>query len=268
MRRGRRDRVELQVGDPVDCWRVEALEPHRCLRLAAEMMLPGRAWLEFEVTPTPTGSRIRQTAEFDPVGLTGLAYWYAIYPLHVLVFGGMLRGIAHASRSSDDKTTNWQPTLFRQVAWLIGFIAICFTAAGLGAAATSQTVGGWYQTLAKPTWNPPDWLFGPVWTVLYLMMAVAAWVVWRRDGWISSRVAMMCFGIQLALNVLWSFLFFRMQRPGLAFAEILALWLAIAATVWAFRKKSRIAAFLLWPYLAWTSFAVILNFAIWRLNIQ
>jgi tryptophan-rich sensory protein/uncharacterized protein YbjT (DUF2867 family) len=268
LRRGRRDLVELQVGDAVDCWRVEAFEPNRRLRLAAEMKLPGRAWLEFEVTPTPTGSRIRQTAEFDPVGLTGLAYWYSIYPLHELVFGGMLSGIASAARGSSRKATNWKPTVLRQAAWLIGFIVVCFTAAGLGAAATSKTVGGWYQTLAKPTWNPPDWLFGPVWTVLYLMMAIAGWLVWRRDGWISSRVAMIWFGIQLVLNVLWSFLFFGMQRPDLAFGEILALWLAIAATVWVFRKKSRIAAILLWPYLAWTSFAVILNFAIWRLNSQ
>ncbi len=268
LRRGRRDLVDLRVGDAVDCWRVEAFEPNRRLRLAAEMKLPGRAWLEFEVTPTPTGSRIRQTAEFDPVGLTGLAYWYAIYPLHEFIFGGMLSGIAKAAQGSSDDATNWKPTAFRQVAWLIGFIAVCFAAAGLGAAATSQSVGGWYRTLTKPDWNPPDWIFGPVWTALYLMMAIAAWLVWRRDGWTASRVQMIWFGIQLALNVLWSFLFFGMQRPGLAFAEILALWLAITATVWAFGNKSRIAALLLCPYLAWTSFAVILNFAIWRLNGQ
>ena len=97
LRRGRRDSMDLQVGDAVDFWRVEAIEPNRLLRLAAEMKLPGRAWLEFEVTPKGNGSLIRQTAIFDPVGLGGLAYWYALYPVHRLVFAGMLRGIAHAA---------------------------------------------------------------------------------------------------------------------------------------------------------------------------
>ena len=120
LRRGRRDAVDLHVGDPVDCWRVESLEPNRRLRLFAEMKLPGRAWLEFEVEQTENGSRIRQTAVFDPVGLTGLAYWYAIYPLHEVVFGGMLNGIANAARISIDTATTWRPTVVRQVAWLIG----------------------------------------------------------------------------------------------------------------------------------------------------
>jgi len=99
MRRGRRDAEELRVGDTVDCWRVEAIERDRRLRLVAEMKLPGRAWLEFEVTAEATGSRIRQTAIFDPVGLAGLAYWYLIYPLHQLVFAGMLRGMVRAAES-------------------------------------------------------------------------------------------------------------------------------------------------------------------------
>ncbi len=266
LRRGRRDPVELKNGDTVDCWRVESLEPNRRLRLVAEMKLPGRAWLEFEVEPTASGSRIRQTAVFDPVGLTGLAYWYSVYPLHEFVFGGMLNGIATTARQSAEPTATWQPTVLRQVAWLIGFIAICFASAGLGAAATSTSVSGWYLTLAKPSWNPPAWLFGPVWSALYLMMAVAAWIVWRGHGWRAAQSALILFGIQLALNVLWSFLFFGMQRPGLAFAEILALWLAIVATCLVFQGKSVTAALLLTPYLAWTSFAVLLNFAIWRLN--
>jgi hypothetical protein len=94
MRRGRRDPEQLRVGDVVDFWRVEAFEPDHCLRLAAEMKLPGRAWLEFKVEITDDGSMIRQTAIFDPVGLWGLAYWYGVYPLHGLIFGGMLREIA------------------------------------------------------------------------------------------------------------------------------------------------------------------------------
>jgi uncharacterized protein YbjT (DUF2867 family) len=98
LRRGRRDDEQLRAGDVVDCWRVESIEPDRRLRLSAEMMLPGRAWLEFEVEPHGEGSKIRQTAIFDPVGLAGLAYWYLVYPLHRLVFGGMLRGVAAAAR--------------------------------------------------------------------------------------------------------------------------------------------------------------------------
>ena len=265
MRRERRDAVDLRVGDPVDCWRVESLEPNRRLRLVAEMKLPGRAWLEFEVEPTSKGSLIRQTAIFDPVGLTGLAYWYTIYPLHEFVFGGMLNGIATTARQSTTATT-WQPTVLRQVALLLGFIATCFAAAGLGAAATTTSVGGWYQTLAKPSWNPPDWLFGPVWSVLYLMMSIAAWLVWRRGGWSASRPALTWFGIQLALNVLWSVVFFAMRQPGLAVVEIIVLWLAIVATVVAFRRASLAATVLMLPYLAWSTFAAVLNFTIWRLN--
>ena len=266
LRRSRRDPVELKNGDTVDCWRVESLEPNRRLRLVAEMKLPGRAWLEFEVEPTASGSRIRQTAVFDPVGLTGLAYWYSVYPLHEFVFGGMLNGIATTARQSAAPATTWRPSALRQVAWLIGFIAVCFASAGLGAAATSTSVSGWYQTLTKPSWNPPDWLFGPVWTLLFLMMAVAAWLVWRGHGTRAARSALKWFGIQLTLNVLWSFLFFGMQRPGIAFTEIVALWISIVATCLAFQAKSNTAALMLAPYLAWTSFAVILNFAIWRMN--
>jgi hypothetical protein len=97
MRRGRRHPDRLSVGDTVDCWRVEAFEADRFLRLAGEMRLPGRAWLEFEVAPDGAGARIRQTASFEPAGLAGLVYWYAIYPLHALVFGRMLRGLARAA---------------------------------------------------------------------------------------------------------------------------------------------------------------------------
>lgn len=271
LRRGRRDPIELRVGDAVDCWRVEALEPNRRLRLAAEMKLPGRAWLEFEVTPTPTGSRIRQTAEFDPVGLTGLAYWYSVYVLHEFVFRGMLNGIvtaAHALcvKEPADSSATGPSSRIQQAIGLVIFIAICFGAAGLGAMATTSSVNGWYQTLTKPSWNPPDWLFGPVWSTLYLMMAIAAWLVWRYRGLKGSSVAMTWFGVQLALNSLWSIIFFGLNQPGWAFVEIIFLWLAIVATVTAFRRISTAAASLLVPYLAWSTFAACLNFAIWRLN--
>lgn len=266
LRRGRRDSNDLRVGDAIDCWRVESLEPNRRLRLFAEMKLPGRAWLEFEVEPTTSGSRIRQTAIFDPVGLTGLSYWYAIYPLHEFVFGGMLNGIATAAREFAEPSQKWRPSILQQAVWLIGFIALCFFAAGLGAAATSSSVGGWYRTLTKPSWNPPDWLFGPVWSTLYLMMAISAWLVWRRHGWSTARPALTWFGIQLALNVIWSIVFFGLKQPGWAVVEISMLWSAIAVTIWEFRTRSVIAAVCMLPYWAWTTFAAFLNFTLWKLN--
>lgn len=265
LRRGRRDPVELRVGDTVDCWRVESIEPGRRLRLFAEMKLPGRAWLQFEVEPTGIGSRLRQTAEFDPVGLAGLAYWYAIYPLHEWVFSGMLRGIV-ARGCETTALPCHRPSWLRQVAWLVVLLVFCFAAAGIGGTVTMTSVGGWYQTLTKPSWNPPDWIFGPVWTVLYFLMAVAAWSVWRQSGWPSAIAPLAWFFVQLALNVGWSIVFFGLQNPGAAFMEILVLWLAIAATAYVFARRSTVAAWLLVPYLAWTSFAVVLNAVIWRLN--
>lgn len=267
LRRGRRDPVDLKVGDTIDCWRVEAFEPDRRLRLFAEMRLPGRAWLEFEVEPRPHGSEIRQTAVFDPVGLAGLAYWYLVYPLHQFVFAGMLHGIVTAGQeASQSDAEPARPSAMRQAAWFAGLCALCFVAAGLGGAVTSSSVGGWYQTLSKPGWTPPDGLFAPVWTVLYFLMAVSAWLVWRRNGWRGARGALSWFGLQLALNLLWSVVFFGLRNPGAAFVEILVLCLAITATVIAFARSSTAAALLFTPYLLWTSFAAFLNLAIWRLN--
>jgi tryptophan-rich sensory protein len=163
-------------------------------------------------------------------------------------------------------TAEWRPTRLQQTAWLVAFLALCFIAAGAGAALTSISVDNWYQTLAKPSWKPPDWLFGPVWTALYFMMAVAAWLVWRRGGWPASRVPVALFALQLGLNVAWSAIFFGLRSPGWAFVEILILWLAIAATASSFVYRSAAAALLLAPYLAWTTFAAFLNLAIWRMN--
>lgn len=126
--------------------------------------------------------------------------------------------------------------------------------------------GEWYASLQKPSWNPPGWVFGPVWTALYTMMAVAAWLVWKRGGFSAQRRARALFCAQLILNAAWTPLFFGLQQPGLAFAEIVVLWLAIAATLVAFHRVSRAAAWLLAPYLAWVSFAAALNFTLWRLN--
>lgn len=153
-----------------------------------------------------------------------------------------------------------------QVAGLFASILICFAAAGLGAAVTTPQIRGWYATINKPSWNPPDWVFGPVWTVLYLMMAVAAWLVWRRSSFRMDRIPLAVFAVQLALNSLWSVLFFGMQQPGLAAAEILLLVAMILATVVVFWRRSPVAGSLLLPYLIWVSFASVLNLSIWQLN--
>jgi benzodiazapine receptor len=151
----------------------------------------------------------------------------------------------------------------RQGLTLLGFIAICLAAGALGAAITAPAIPTWYAGLAKPSFNPPDWLFGPVWTALYLMMAVAAWLVWRRG---AARAALLLFALQLVLNSAWSLLFFGIHRVDLALIDIVVLLAAIVATTLAFRRASTIAALLFVPYIAWVSFAMALNIAIWRLN--
>lgn len=149
---------------------------------------------------------------------------------------------------------------------LIVALAICFAVAGVASLATTPEITGWYARLKKPSWTPPNWLFGPVWTALYAAMAVAAWLVWRRGGWRENSAALALFIIQLALNFAWSFIFFRFHQTGLAVLEIVLLWIAIAATIVKFAGVSKIAALLLVPYLLWVTYASALNFAIWRLN--
>ncbi|MGF1643415.1 MAG: TspO/MBR family protein [Thiotrichales bacterium] len=146
---------------------------------------------------------------------------------------------------------------------LLGWLLLCFAASAMGALFMP---GEWYAGLNKPAWNPPGWIFGPVWTALYAMMAVAAWLVWQRGGFAVQRRPLRLFLAQLALNALWTPLFFGLRQPGVAFAEILLLWLAILATLLAFRPVSRAAAWLLVPYLAWVSFAAVLNGTLWHLN--
>ena len=143
---------------------------------------------------------------------------------------------------------------------LAGFVIITFCAPLAG---ILSPPGKWYASLAKPEWNPPSWIFGPVWTTLYLMMAVAAWIVWKRDGW---RKPLWLYFVQLVLNAAWTPLFFGMHEIGWAFAEIVLLWFAILITLRAFHGVSKPAAWLLLPYLAWVSFAAFLNFTLWRMN--
>lgn len=149
---------------------------------------------------------------------------------------------------------------------LVACLALCFAVAGLGGWWTASSVQAWYPQLRKPTWTPPNWLFGPVWTALYLMMAIAAWLIWRRRDRPGAKRAMILFGGQLALNLAWSGLFFGLKKPGFALADIAALWLAIGATIAAFHPIDKRASALLIPYLAWVSFAAALNYAIWSLN--
>ena len=159
-----------------------------------------------------------------------------------------------------------QPTpkpLGRQILALVGWMLICFAAAAWGGLFMP---GEGYASLKKPSWNPPGWVFGPVWTALYTLMAVAAWLVWQRGGFAAQRRPLTLFLVQLALNAAWTPLFFGLHRPGVAFVDIVLLGLAIVATLFAFRPVSRVAAWLLAPYLAWVSFAAVLNFTLWRLN--
>ncbi len=156
-----------------------------------------------------------------------------------------------------------QRSNFRLAFALAGWLVLCFSAASLGA---FFMPGEWYTMLKKPSWNPPAWIFGPVWSSLYTMMAVAAWLVWKRGGFAAQRRPLRLFLVQLALNGAWSPLFFGLHWPGVAFAEILLLWLAIVTTLTAFRPVSRVAAWLLAPYLAWVTFAAVLNFMLYRLN--
>jgi tryptophan-rich sensory protein len=149
---------------------------------------------------------------------------------------------------------------------LAAWIGVCFLAAAVGSLATTSSVNGWFATINKPTWNPPNWIFGPVWTTLFLMMGVAAWLVWKKSGFKNAKFELGWFLFHLLLNVLWSVLFFGMQQMGMACIEIVVLWLSIAATIFLFHRHSKMAAGLLVPYLMWVSFATFLNYTIWRLN--
>ena len=146
---------------------------------------------------------------------------------------------------------------------LLGFLVLCFGVAGFGA---HFRPGEWYARLAKPSWTPANRIFTPVWIVLYAMMAGAAWLVWREAGMAGAAVPLGLFTLQLVLNGAWSWLFFGLQRPDLAMVDIVALWLAIAATVASFWGISLIASLVMLPYVAWVSFALLLNHSIWQLN--
>ncbi len=148
-------------------------------------------------------------------------------------------------------------------------IAIAFPLA-VGATSGFFTVTGvesWYQTIQKPSWNPPNWIFGPVWTTLYVLMGIALFLVWKSDTLAQlKRIAIVLFMAQLILNFFWSFIFFNQQQIGWALAEMILLWVFILLTIFVFAQISRPAAWLLVPYISWVSFAAILNYTIWKLN--
>lgn len=151
------------------------------------------------------------------------------------------------------------------LAGLVGWLGLVFIAAVIGAIASVEAAP-FYAQLSRPDWAPPGWVFGPVWTVLYIMMGVAAWLVWRRYGFGGAGMALGLFCFQLAVNALWSWLFFAWHLGAPALADVLLLWWLIVATLIAFWRSSRLAAALLVPYLVWVSFASALTYTVWQMN--
>jgi tryptophan-rich sensory protein len=151
---------------------------------------------------------------------------------------------------------------------LIIAIGVSELAGVIGSIFTMSAIkSGWYAALAKPALNPPAWVFGPVWIVLYFLMGVSAWLVWKKGlDQKSVKIALVIFDVQLALNIFWSIIFFGLRSPGWAFVEIIFFWFAILVTIILFAKVSRPAAWLLIPYIIWVSFAGYLNFSIWQLS--
>ena len=153
----------------------------------------------------------------------------------------------------------------RDALGLLGWLLVAFAAAAVGGFA-SASASDFYRELVRPAWAPPGWLFGPVWSVLYALMGISAWLVWRGQGFAGARIALGLFVVQLAVNALWTWLFFVWRLGAVAFGEILLLWLLIVANIVLFSRVSKVAALLLTPYLAWVSFACALTLATWRLN--
>ena len=153
----------------------------------------------------------------------------------------------------------------RQVLGLLGWLGVTFAAAAVGAVASADTAA-FYAQLARPAWAPPAWAFAPVWSLLYLLIGLAAWLAWRERGFSGAGPALCLFAVQLVANALWTWLFFAWRQGALAFVEILVLWVLIAATTVAFWRVRPVAGALMLPYLVWVTFASALTFAMWRLN--
>lgn len=145
-------------------------------------------------------------------------------------------------------------------------ILIAETAGLIGSLFTADSVAGWYIEISKPAWNPPSWIFGPVWVVLYALMGIAAFLVWQQKDMFGRKFALWVYGVHLVLNALWSILFFGLKNPGFAFFEIIVLFISILITTVLFWRINLIAGLLMIPYIAWVSFATFLNYTIWHLN--
>ncbi|MFW0861984.1 MAG: TspO/MBR family protein [Candidatus Komeilibacteria bacterium] len=146
-------------------------------------------------------------------------------------------------------------------------IAICLGAGFVGSFFNSPAIDGWYAGIDKPFFNPPNWIFAPVWTILFILMGIAAAIIWNKGLESDAvKIALMVFIFHLVLNILWSMFFFGMQNPGLAFIEIVVLWLMIILVMYLFYQLDHRAAYLLIPYILWVSFAAVLNYSIWQLN--
>jgi len=153
--------------------------------------------------------------------------------------------------------------IFRFIASLI----ICQLAGVIGSVFTTPAISGWYASLEKPAFNPPNWIFAPVWIFLYLLMGVTLYILWQNLPKKEAKIALVFFAIQLVLNVLWSVVFFGLELPLLAFLEIIILWIFILLTMIKSSRVSKMPVYLLLPYILWVNFAAILNFFLWRLNI-
>ena len=154
---------------------------------------------------------------------------------------------------------------FSNIDKLIISILLCLFAGFIGSFFTTTAIPTWYATLQKPSFAPPNWIFFPVWTSLFIMMGISLFLVWRKEDE-NVKTALYIFAAQLVLNVLWSVAFFGLKSPLMGFIEIIVLWIAILATILTFMKISKTASYLLIPYILWVSFAAILNFSIWKLN--
>lgn len=163
--------------------------------------------------------------------------------------------------------TAYRPSIGAQAMALIVAFGVTYATAAVGALASVQA-RAFYAELVRPEWAPPGWLFGPVWSVLYTLMAIAVWLVWRSENWHAVRLAVGLFAAQLLANALWSWLFFAWRLGSAAFVEVLLLWSLILATMVVFWRVNRLAAALLAPYLAWVTFAAALTLSLWQSNPQ
>jgi len=158
-------------------------------------------------------------------------------------------------------------SLLKTIAGLIFWLSLCYLTAWFGAQFSPGIASSeWYESLNKPVWNPPSWVFGPVWTLLYTFMGIAVWLVWKKFGFKRAGKELGLFITQLVLNGAWSFIFFGLQSPGWALIEIFLLLNMIVITTWFFREKNKLAAWLMVPYILWVGFAMMLNAAIWWMN--